>query len=201
MGETRSAIEWGAACMAQPGQELSGDHYLVESAPPFMFFGVVDGLGHGAKAANAARVAVEAMRGFGADDLASVAKRCHQALIGTRGVVMTLASFDMEADTLTWLSVGNVTGLMMCADPSVIPARQHLLLRGGVVGYRLPPLRTFTETLSRGDTLILATDGLRSSFLEDIPMGKPAQQMADHLLLNHSRQTDDALVVVARYRA
>jgi serine phosphatase RsbU (regulator of sigma subunit) len=114
---------------------------------------------------------------------------------------MTLASFDLEADTLTWLSIGNVTGLLMRADPSVIPARQHLLLRGGVVGYRLPPLRTFTETLSRGDTLILATDGIRSSFLEDIPMGKPAQQMADHLLLNHSRQTDDALVVVARYHA
>ncbi len=37
-------------------------------------------------------------------------------------------------------------------------ARETLLLRGGVVGDRLPPLRAAGLPLAPGDTLVLATD-------------------------------------------
>jgi serine phosphatase RsbU (regulator of sigma subunit) len=111
---------------------------------------------------------------------------------------MSLALMQPAASRLAWLSIGNVSGLLLRADRSATPAREHLLLRGGVVGYRIPPLRTFNERLDPGDTLLLVSDGIRSGFVEELPLALPPQQLADHILAHHNRQTDDATVLVAR---
>lgn len=193
-------IEWGAAIASQAGQPDCGDQYFIDTLPQGLFLAVVDGLGHGPKAAVAAQAAIEVLRPNTHDDLESLMRRCHQALTGTRGAVITLAAIDASSATLTWLSVGNVAGMLMRADRSATPSRAHLLLRGGVVGYRLPTLRSFIEPLYPGDTLILASDGIRSTFIEDIPLHLSPQPMADAILEQHSRKTDDATVVVARYK-
>ena len=58
----------------------------------------------------------------------------------------------------------------------------------------------FRSSIMRGDTLILATDGIRSDFLGALlPQGDPPQALADHILARWSKQTDDALVLVVRY--
>jgi len=49
-------IEWAVAELAQPGQSESGDRHLVLPTPDGGLVAVVDGLGHGAEAANAAKV-------------------------------------------------------------------------------------------------------------------------------------------------
>jgi hypothetical protein len=56
---------------------------------------VVDGLGHGAEAANAAKVAVRALERGGDRPLAQLFRDCHQSLIGTRGAVISAASFSV----------------------------------------------------------------------------------------------------------
>jgi len=53
--------------------------------------------------------------------------------------------------------------------------------------------------IHRGDTLIFATDGVRSDFL-DAPLRQlEPQALADHILAHWGTQTDDALVLVVRY--
>jgi hypothetical protein len=74
-----------------------------------------------------------------------------------------------------------------------------VLLHGGVVGLQLPPLRAFVIPVSLGDTLILATDGIRSGFAEGLPPEEPPQQLADRILARDAKGTDDALVLVVRY--
>jgi len=51
-----------------------------------------------------------------------------------------------------------------------------------------------------GDTLIFATDGIRSDFLNELlsPRDSP-RTLADRVLAGWGRQTDDSLVLVARY--
>jgi hypothetical protein len=56
-----------------------------------------------------------------------------------------------------------------------------------------------TLPVARGATLILATDGIRSSFTEDLPPGGSPQRVAQEILDRHWRGTDDALVLVATY--
>ncbi|HET89201.1 MAG TPA: stage II sporulation protein E (SpoIIE) [Chloroflexi bacterium] len=194
----RSLIEWGVAGRAFDGESESGDQYLIESFANGALVVVVDGLGHGPRAAAAAKAAIAALDGYTQGSVSLLLKKCHDALRRTRGVVMSLASFDIGG-TMTWLGVGNVKGLLLYQDEHRHFKRERLLLRGGVVGYNLPTLRPATVNVRPGDTLILATDGLCSVFAEELTMGDYPQQMADTIMEQYRRGTDDALVLVARY--
>jgi negative regulator of sigma-B (phosphoserine phosphatase) len=67
------------------------------------------------------------------------------------------------------------------------------------MGYRLPSLYPAAIPVAPGDMLIFATDGLRSGFVDDVPLEDAPQQIAEHILERYGRDTDDALVLVARY--
>jgi phosphoserine phosphatase RsbX len=192
-------IEWAVAELAQPGQSESGDRHLVLPTPDGGLVAVVDGLGHGAEAASAAKVAVRALERGGDRPLAQLFRDCHQSLIGTRGAVISAASFNVPDETMTWLGVGNVEGRLLRAPVSGGPPPDALLVRGGVVGAHLPRLVARTARIRRGDMLIVATDGIRSEFLDaPLPYQEP-QALADHVLARWGTQADDALVLVVRY--
>ena len=192
-------IEWGIAARSFDGGEESGDQYLVGPFPNGILVVVVDGLGHGPRAATAGKTAIAAIEDHVHEPVTSLLQRCHQDLRRTRGVVMSLASFSALDDTMTWLGVGNVKGLLLCANGDTGRTRERLLLRGGVVGYQLPTLRPVTVPVARGDTLVFATDGLRSGFADGLVLESSPQQMADHIFDEYCRGTDDAMVLVARY--
>jgi hypothetical protein len=119
----------------------------------------VDGLGHGRGRGGERRGGpLEAHRDEPVIDLV---QRCHAALAATRGVVMSLASYDALDRTLTWIGVGNAEGIVLRADRRADPSRQTLLLRGGVVGYQLPELHASVVAVSPGDTLVLAPTASR----------------------------------------
>ncbi len=129
----------------------------------------------------------------------TLVKRCHEALTKTRGAVMTLASYNNPESTMTWLGVGNVEGLLMRADTRATPPTESALLRGGVVGYQLPALQASVISVSPGDLLILASDGIRSGFAQSVILSDTPQQNADRILSQQFKGNDDALVMVVRY--
>ena len=192
-------IEWGVATRAIPGQTVSGDAHLVAPFANGALVAVVDGLGHGNEATAAARIAVETLRENAGQPVMSLVQRCHGALIKTRGAVMTLASFNTLDGAMSWLSVGNVAGLLLRADTKATPAFESTMLRGGVVGFQLPALRPGVLAVFPGDLLILASDGIRSEFENSVISADRPQQIADRILGRHFKGTDDALVLVVRY--
>jgi negative regulator of sigma-B (phosphoserine phosphatase) len=194
-----SLIEWSVAMRAFSDQDESGDGYLVESHPDGVLVVVVDGLGHGSEAAAVTQVAIAALKGHAHETIDALFKRCHRELSGTRGAVMSLASFSARDGAMVWGGVGNVTGLLLRADDEAERTREMLLPRGGVMGYRLPSLYPAAIPVAPGDMLIFATDGLRSGFVDDVPLEDAPQQIAEHILERYGRDTDDALVLVARY--
>jgi serine phosphatase RsbU (regulator of sigma subunit) len=198
-------IVWGVAARALPGQGESGDRHLLRSFSNGLLIGVVDGLGHGAEAAIAADLAIATLEVSPHEPVISLLKRCHEALKSTRGVVISLASFNAHTNTLSWISVGNVEGVLLRAAAVENRLREYVLPRGGVVGYRLPPLQVANLTIHPGDTLIFATDGIHTGFAEEI-LGAgglsgdaPPQRIADHILATYGKDTDDALVLVVRF--
>jgi serine phosphatase RsbU (regulator of sigma subunit) len=182
-----------------PGETESGDAYVVHPLPGGVLLAVVDGLGHGPAAAAAARDAISSLQAHAQEPLISLVKRCHEALRGTNGVVLTLATFDTGNNRLTWVGVGNVEGLLVHADLLARPAREGVLQRGGVVGYQLPPLQTSVLSVAPGDMLILATDGIRSRFADGLDLDRPPREIAGEILASHAKPSDDALVLVARF--
>ena len=192
-------IDWGVATLTLPGERESGDLHLVKPVRAGVLVSVVDGLGHGAAAAAAARAAVAALNRHAQESVLPLLQRCHQALAGTRGVVVSVALFDRADGSMTWLGVGNVEGVLLYADSGRRRGRERLVTRGGIVGSELPPLRAEVLAVAPGDTLILATDGIRSGFADDLAIDAPPQQLADQILARSGKSTDDALVLVARY--
>jgi len=193
-------LEWAVAELVLPGQTESGDRGLVTATSGGSLVAVVDGLGHGAEAAGAAKAAVSSLERHAQEPIIQLIRNCHRSLAGTRGVVMSVAEFDARAETMTWIGVGNVEGVLLRAQAAVSPRRESPLLRGGVVGAHLPALVAAVVPVTRGDTLIFATDGVRGDFtLENFAHGESPQQLADRLLAAWGTKTDAALVLVARY--
>ena len=143
---------------------------------------VVDGLGHGELAAVPAETAIEVLERHAREPVVTLIQRCHERLRGTRGAVMSLASFREADGTMTWLGVGNVVGVLLRADPGAVPRQEYLSLRGGVVGDQLPRLDASVIPVTRGDTLILASDGVRRDFIGSLRLGESPQRVADRIL-------------------
>lgn len=69
----------------------------------------------------------------------------------------------------------------------------------GVVGHELPPLRTATVALERGDLVLMATDGVDPGYADDLEPAGSCGAISRAVLERHARDSDDALVVVIRY--
>lgn len=159
----------------------------------------LDGLGHGEEAATAAAVAAETLQTYAAEPVIALVQRCHEALRTTRGVAMSIASFNVARGLVTWLGVGNVVGVLLRRGFTRAAAEVPLLLRAGVVGLQLPSLDVEVLSISAGDTLIFATDGIKGDFDRGLARNCPPQMAAEKILTRHARETDDALVLVVRY--
>src|SRR5260370_27842310 len=162
MTETSSLLEWGIATLTLAGQSESGDLHLVREVGGGVLVAVVDGLGHGEEAALAAKVAVTTLDRFAGEPVGSLVQRCHEALLGTRGVVMSVAYFDPARDAVTWVGLGNVEGVLVHENWAERSSRTSLITRGAVVGSKgaLPTVRPRVIPVQPRDLLVFATDGI-----------------------------------------
>ena len=192
-------IEWGVASRALPGQRSSGDLNVVKSFPNGVLVAALDGIGHGEEAGSAAMVARAILEAHAEESVIALIRRCHDGLRATRGVAMSVASFNLSEALITWLGVGNVEGVLLRRGLAREAEEESLLLRAGVVGAQLPALQAAVLPVSIGDTLILATDGISSDFTRKLARNNPPQKAAENILARHGKATDDALVLVARY--
>ena len=187
-------LERGEAGLTHPGEGRTGDIAVFAPSRLGGLLAVIDGLGHGSYAADAAEAAAAVVRERVDDPAHDLLVACHEALLATRGVVMTLVWFDLAARSLVWTGVGNVEARLVRAG-----ARPNSpVVLGGVLGMNLPHARLTTVPLEPGDTVVLATDGIAADFSEAVEPGRAAQQVADDVLERYARHTDDALVAAVR---
>jgi serine phosphatase RsbU (regulator of sigma subunit) len=195
------ALEWAVAGSALPGQDVSGDYWVAADRGGTGLLGVIDGLGHGADAAVAARRAAKVLMENLAEPLDALLVLCHHALSETRGAAITLAAIDPEEESLTWLGVGNVAAMVVRAAPGGPVTVAGAPLRGGIVGFQLPSfLRPEPVKIRPGDLVIMGTDGLTAGFDEGITLGYTIVEVAQGILSRCAKGTDDALVLVTRQR-
>ncbi len=197
-----AGIEWAVASKPIPGEFALGDSFLVTARKQGALLAVVDGLGHGPEAAAAAERAVGIMKVSSDEDIASLMRRCDLALKHTRGAVLSLATMDFESRSLGWAGIGNVDGIVLRQTVEGRPTHKRLAPQPGVLGDNARTPRTESITLSPGDVLVFATDGIVHSFADNLEplMSSSPERMARYILEDYWRGTDDALVLVVRYK-
>jgi phosphoserine phosphatase RsbX len=193
-----AALDVGQAGAPMAGEERSGDVAVFAPIPGGGLACLIDGLGHGPEAADAAETCADVVRANAEAPPRELLDRCHQALLDSRGVVMTAAWFDLERGRLAWAGVGNVDARLVRSGPEL--REEVALVFGGVLGYRMPKVRVATMDLARGDLLVMITDGIEAAISPGLAGGGAAQAMAERIFATHGKGTDDALVVVIRYR-
>jgi len=103
---------------------------------------------------------------------------------------------DTERGSFTYAGVGNVEVRVL---GSTEPARP--IPSNGTLGARLSGVRVWPHRWTEGTTLVLATDGLSTTWdINAYPglLAKSQQLLAGVLLRDFSRDSDDATVLVYR---
>lgn len=195
---TTGLIEWGVASIPLEAGE-SGDACRVDADADTARMVIADGLGHGPPAAAAARLTLDMLAGVAALDMPAALARCHERLKGTRGVVLMAGCLDARG-RLTWLSVGNIQGVLRRGDRGAVSRPELLLGRPGVVGRNLGLPQAGVTAIAPGDLIVFATDGIHPEFADRLPTLDAPQRIADAVMAAHRTGTDDALVLAVRYR-
>jgi serine phosphatase RsbU (regulator of sigma subunit) len=184
----------GSASCIYPGETVNGDAWRVDWHEGVCRVALIDGLGHGPAAAHAAEAALRVLAERPALGPAEALRACHGALGGTRGAAISVASIDAAGSLLVFAGVGNVDGHLYQDSNQV-----RLVAYRGIIGAVMPLVRAVPYELQSGWLLVMHTDGVRARFrLEDVPaeMRADPQQLADGIMADWRRTTDDATIVV-----
>lgn len=179
-----------------PGEQINGDAYLIKPHGAQTLFAVVDGLGHGRGAKQAADTALESLNEWAGESLEEVFVAVHGALRATRGAVMGATIMDTAREQLHYAGVGNVSVRIFNA-----PAHATPIPSNGTLGARMSRVRVWTQSWTEGSMLIMASDGLSETWdIKSYPnlLERNPQILAGILMRDYSRANDDATVLVAK---
>jgi hypothetical protein len=186
----------GAVCAPYPGERVAGDGWGVESLDDDVCtLMVVDGLGHGAAAADAARAALDVLGDAPQLPPGSILERAHAALRSTRGAAAAVGRLQRSSRLFTYAAAGNIAGAIWGGGaPSRSLVSQH-----GIVGHTMPRVREETYVMPPGASILLCSDGIKSRWELDAELASSkALTIATVLWRDHARGRDDATALVVR---
>ncbi|MCB9738797.1 MAG: SpoIIE family protein phosphatase [Deltaproteobacteria bacterium] len=200
-----SCLSWSAVDAARSAavtratrESGNGDAYSIVRTETMEQVAVIDGLGHGAAAAEASARIVEALESSCEQPLELSVRAADAAARATRGAALLVVRHHLAEGVLESIGVGNISGGLFGPRPMALSSRP------GVVGHRLPDLHVQRLDATPGSWLIMASDGCDSRLTasqqsEDVDL--PARDLAYLLHARHARSNDDATVLVHRLPA
>ena len=125
----------------------------------------------------------------------NIMQSLNSALTGTLGAAIALLRIKKETNEAIFTGIGNIRGHII---PNQERTRGFISLPG-IVGYNLASIKSFYYSLQPGDFVILASDGLKSSFTMNETNYCDASLLAGLIYRDFNRGNDDTTVVVFRY--
>jgi anti-sigma regulatory factor (Ser/Thr protein kinase) len=193
-------MEWAGLNFNYPGELVSGDGYAHFDSANFSTVIVVDGLGHGTYANEAATLAIKTFESHVELMPAQIIEKIHNALTRTRGAAVAVARINHQTNELSYSGLGNISA-QIAMDFKV----QSLLSNDGIVGGNARRFHTNTYPWSSEAILTMFTDGLTSKLRLDVDtypgfVLRSPNIIASVLMRDFKRGRDDATVVVAKAR-
>jgi anti-sigma regulatory factor (Ser/Thr protein kinase) len=190
-------LEWGAVCVPKRDEDTCGDAWAVATGRGRNTVLIVDGLGHGPLAFDAAREGLRAFWEHASERPESILLAMHRQLGATRGAVAAVAEIGWAQGELRYAGAGNIAGILMPVEGK----SSSLVSCAGTVGHGVMRLREFTYPWRDDGLLILHSDGLSSHWaLEPYPglTRKDPSLIAGVLYRDFASRLDDVVVLVVR---
>lgn len=184
-----------------PGERVNGDSWSVASAGGRTLILMVDGLGHGLYASEAAALAVSLFDRIVGErpeiPLAALIEQMHGPMRATRGAAVLVVAIDPTRRQIECCGVGNIS----CALQAPDGRSQSIVSHNGTVGHQMRRIQPFTYVYMTQSLLIMHSDGLAAhwKFAEyaDLIRHTPAT-VAGVLYRDAWRGRDDATILVSR---
>lgn len=189
----------GVVSIPLRGEVQSGDSYLILPGVRRSLVMLVDGLGHGPVAAEAAGEAVKAVRSASKETLNEIMAFTHNALKATRGAAMSVVFVDHERSVATYAGVGNISATI---GNGVMT--RNMVSRNGTLGAVLPRIQEYSYPFDPGMMLLMFSDGLNSRCSFNGHPGilnRPPALVAGLLYRDFKRGRDDATAILASLKS
>lgn len=171
------------------GEILSGDTVVLTRQPTHILVGLIDGLGHGKKAAEVAKNLKAYLEEQPDIPLDTLVLNAHEAFKGSQGAVVALARIfhDGQAE---FVGLGNIEARILNSQRNVI-----LLSRDGALGIRTRKIELVRWHMEPHEILLLYSDGISSQILKNNTHALPFIRNANDLqaaIEKYGKAHDDA---------
>ena len=187
----------GAVCVPVAGETECGDGWAAELNGPRTMLAVVDGLGHGPRAAAAADAALRVFQDSHRQSPGQIVEAAHAALRATCGAVMGVAEIRSDLGQLRWAGIGNISGEVRADNHS-----SHLVSHNGTLGHQVRKVQEFVYPWSEDRLLLLHSDGLATLRQMERYVGlwrRDPSLVAGVLYRDCRRGKDDTTVLASRH--
>jgi len=183
--------------LCKPGETLCGDSYATKANPYFIKVILADGLGHGPLANVASQKACEAFKKSVFNSPNDIIGDIHRHVKDTRGLVATVAVYDITHKVWKICGVGNIS-TRLC---NAITSKTHVPYNG-ILGLNISS-RIDSQVIENetGSYLVLCSDGIStrwetsrhtSVFKYDLSI------LSAVIYRDYARHSDDMSVVVVK---
>lgn len=180
-----------------PGEKLCGDGYTILKAKGQTKLLVVDGLGHGPHAHDAAQAAIKAFQECREEQPEDVLRYMHLQIKKTRGVVASIVIADHIRKTWTVSGIGNISTIIHQPD-----GIKKYNANNGIIGFNIPRVVSHMEVeMKTGDWITISSDGIQNKWnfsqYPHLQNYDPALVSAI-LYRDQGRKTDDMTMLVGK---
>ncbi len=193
-GLPRRRFTVGAVSVALRGESVCGDDWAVHQAGDRALFMVVDGLGHGVGAAEAAKLAVGTFRTDLDEGPSSIVSRLDTALVHTRGAAVAIGEALPEQGLMNYSGLGNVCARIITAEGST-----QLVSDDGIAGAATKRVHLRSSPFAAEALFVQHSDGVSARWKPDDYVGLWGHHpvlIAAILYRDDRRSRDDATVMV-----
>ncbi|HEX2328897.1 MAG TPA: ATP-binding SpoIIE family protein phosphatase [Candidatus Angelobacter sp.] len=194
--QIQPALDFAGFLVPLAGEKYCGDGITWFGARDCMMFMVVDGLGHGIAAMEAADEAARVFEAHKTSSPGEILARIHDALKKTRGAAAAVAEIRPLSGLLTFAGIGNISASILSHSLG-----RNLVSHNGTLGHVIGRIQEFKVDWPRDGVLVMHSDGVQSRWdLSKYPglLSRQAAVIAGVLLRDFRRERDDASVLVVK---
>ncbi|GGF33112.1 phosphoserine phosphatase RsbX [Halobacillus andaensis] len=142
---------------AKKGNYYCGDSYYYKETDKEFVCALADGLGSGELARDSSQAVMDVIEKYPDLSIESIIKKCNDALLGKRGVVLGILKIDFHQNTYSYSSIGNIGVITIDREGH---RSRNIPLAGYLAGYPRK-LRVSRGKAEEGMVFLMFSDGVQ----------------------------------------